>query len=459
VEGLVTRRSRRHIRTIAAVATLALAGCAGTEDSPPEKAIPLTQDIETTDLALDLDALTATATVRVRPADGVVTLDVAGLTLSRVTVDGEEVPLDVVDGTLTVPADPDADTVIVAVDYSFPARGPMMFDGWMPALGVSFVWPYSCSNLFPCNPSLEDGLSFTMRVTGVDDALTAIYPANTYGDGPTYMAAVAVGEYTRLDLGSTTAGTQLYAWYLPGANAAARAARGTEHLVASFDYFEQTYGPYNFGPEAGTVEVDWGADSWGGMEHHPYFHVGTFDFDDEEAQVHEAAHGWFGDGVRLACWEDFVLSEGTTTYIAARALEQVDGPSEWAYYVDDFLVPICEGSQPNDPTLVNTIVLPDTCNEIDFENDAVWSLTTYMKGACFYEEVGDLLGPDALDLIIAEFYADHVGTAARMQDMITLLKDRADPAQGAAIDALVDDWLLSYDCPEDYAERCRNHTP
>jgi hypothetical protein len=81
-----------------------------------------------------------------------------------------------------------------------------------------------------------------------------------------------------------------------------------------------------------------------------------------------------------------------------------------------------------------------------------------MKGACFYEDVGDLIGPDELDLVIAEFYAAHVGTAARMEDMITLLKARA-PSHADAIDALVSDWLLSYACPEDYVERCRSHTP
>ena len=40
----------------------------------------------------------------------------------------------------------------------------------------------------------------------------------------------------------------------------------------------------------------------------------------------------------------------------------------------------------------NAMVLPDgTCNAIDFERDPIWSLTTYMKGACFYEEVADLI--------------------------------------------------------------------
>ena len=440
---------------------LSLAGCAETEDSTPPKDTghtnsPGPQNILTTDLALDLAALTGRATLVVVPSAGQVTLSVAGLTLTGVTLEGNEVAMDVVKGVLSISAPGPPDPITVVVDYAFPARTPATFDGWMPSLGVSFVWPYYCDNLFPCNPAMEDGVVFTMSVVGVEEGLTAIYPTSTHGDGPAYIPAVAVGDYTKLDLGKTSAGTTLSAWYLPGAGGLEAATAGTANLVASFDYFEQIYGAYNFGPEAGTVEVNWGADSWGGMEHHPFFHVGKFDFNDEEAQVHEAAHGWFGDGVRIACWEDFVLSEGTTTYIAARALEQVGGPSEWDYYVDDFLVPICEESS-RDPMLVNTIVLPDTCNEIDFVNDYLWSLTTYMKGACFYEEVADVIGQEELDAVIGEFYTAHVGETARMQEMIDLIKAATDASHQPAIDALVGDWLLSLECPENYAERCRTH--
>ncbi len=457
---MILRSLRLPLRFSTVCALLATAACSGKGEpvGPDDSAAgTATQDILTTDLALDLGALTGRATLVVRPGAGKVTLDVAGLTLSRVTVDGTEVAADVVDGNLSVAAPGSVDTVTVVVDYAFPARTPAQFDGWMPLLGVSFIWPYYCSNLFPCNPALEDGVTFTMNVVGVDPALTAVFPTNTYGDGPAYMAAVAVGDYTKLDLGTTTAGTALHAWYLPEGSGLEDARAGTAHLVGAFDYFEQTYGPYAFGPDAGTVEVDWGSDSWGGMEHHPYFHVAKFDFDDEEAQVHEAAHGWFGDGVRVACWEDFVLSEGTTTYIAAHALEHVDGPNEWSYYVDDFLTPICQGHS-GDPTLVNTIVLPDeTCNEIDFENDALWSLAPYMKGACFYEEVADLIGEDVVDDAIREFYAAHVGKAARMQDMIDVIESKASPSDKAAIEGLITEWLRTLECPQDYANRCRTH--
>lgn len=407
------------------------------------------QDVIDTRLSLDLEALRGNARISACPAGGKgeVSLDVSGLDVGDVRRDGEVIESRVEGGRLHVAAG-EGERVDFAVDYAFAASDKTRFDGWMPDLGVSFVWPYSCGNLFPCDPTLEDGVLFELDVSGLPGGTTAVYPRAIPGEAPDYMLGIAVGDYRRVDLGTSAGGTQLYAWHFPGQETATRA--GTAHLVDVFGYYERTYGPYRFGPEAGTVQVDWGIDSWGGMEHHPYVHVGQWDFGDEETQNHEMAHAWYGDGVRIACWEDFVLSEGTTTYITARALEQVGGPSQWDYYVDDFLTPACTGRD------VNTTVLPDqTCNEIDFLQHDLWSLATYMKGACFYEEVADLIGPEELDAILAEFYAEHAGTAARMQDMIDLIVARSEAADRAAIESAVQDWLRTEACPEDYAERCR----
>lgn len=60
-----------------------------------------------------------------------------GLTVSGVRVDGEDVEPSVAGGVLTVVGE--GDVLDVVVDYSFPARTPRTFDGWMPELGVSFV--------------------------------------------------------------------------------------------------------------------------------------------------------------------------------------------------------------------------------------------------------------------------------------------------------------------------------
>lgn len=446
---------------------LAFGACDGITDTgpggptgrqPEDTAEPaaVAQDVLTTHLRLDLTTLAGHATVVLLPATEarVVKLAANGLYVSRVKVNGEEVEPTWKEGIGNIPVENTGEPVTVDIDYTFSERSILQFDGWMPSQQVSFIWPDNCMNLYPCNPSPDDGVTVTMEVTGQAAGLTAVYPSTTTSDGPSYMPGIAVGDYTRLELGHTTAGTALVAWHFPGEASASRAADGTANLVGAYDFFESTYGAYAFGPEAGTVEVNWGSDSYGGMEHHPYVHVGTFDFSDEEAQIHEAAHAWFGDGVRLECWEDFVLSEGTTTYIAARAAEEAGGLDFWPYYVDGFLKPACDGLD------VNTIVLPDeTCNEIDFENDDLWSLATYMKGACFYEEVGDVMGVAELDAAIADFYRANVTGSARMGEMIDTILAHAPEADHAAIETLATEWLRTYACPENYAERCRSRQP
>ena len=239
------------------------------------------------------------------------------------------------------------------------------------------------------------------------------------------------------------------AWYLPDQGALEAAQAGTAHLVAVFDFFEETYGAYTFGAEVGSVSADWGPGAYGGMEHHPFWHVSRDDFGSEEVHAHEAAHGWFGDGVRIACWEDFVLSEGTVTYLAAHALESVGGPDLWPSYVGS-LEAICTGAS------VNTVALPGTCGEIDLLDDALWSLVPYIKGACFYEDVADLVGPAVLDEALADFYAAHANEPATMRAMVEVIESKA-PAQKDAIETLVTEWLLTEACPADYAARCGSH--
>ena len=434
------------MRGLAIVGVVVLVGCDG-EKSPDDRA---DQDVVSAALSFDVSTLAARAELVVRPAGGVVRLDARGLEVHGVWVDGDPTEPEDDGGWLVV--DAEADPVTVRVDYTFPERGPSQFDGWMPGHGVSFLWPYYCGNLYPCDPDIRDGLRFTLEVTGVAEGLIAVYGEDSVGDAPPYMPAFAIGDYERRSFGTTSAGTEVVAWYFAGADGLARAEAGAANLLESVDFFERVYGPYAYGPIMGSVEVDWGADSWGGLENHPYSHVARFDFATEEVHAHEAAHGWFGDAVRFECWEDFVLSEGTVTYMAARAMEESGGPDLWSYYVDDFLEPICSGRD------VNAIVLPDdTCGEIDILAEDLWSLAPYMKGACFYEEVGDVIGIDAVDEVIGTFYRDHVGGTARMAEMVAALEAAAAPEDREAIRAAQTDWLDTLACPADYAARCRAH--
>jgi len=402
---------------------------------PPAASEDWTRDLQSTGLELDLGAHGGRATIAIAASDSTgASFEVGDLEITAVTDDqGRALDFAVADGQLDVGVPATGDAATIVVDYQFQDHDA--FDGWMPAQGVTFLWPYFCGNLFPCKSDPADGQSFTMAVTGAEG--DAVYPESIPADAPTYMPAVAVADFTEVELGTTAAGTQLSVWHLPGAQQEEDAAAGTEHLVDVFDFYEQTYGPYTFGSKAGTVSADWGGGDYGGMEHHPYWHVSSGSLYSEEVNAHEAAHGWFGNGVRIACWEDFVLSEGLATYLSARALGEF-GVNLWPDFECE-LKYVCRKAN-------NTIALPDTCNSIDILNDPLWSGVPYMKGAYFLRAVARKIGADKLDQTLASFYQANVGKAARMDDLIEAIK-ADNPAQAGAIDTLADKWLRQLACP------------
>ena len=179
------------------------------------------------------------------------------------------------------------------------------------------------------------------------------------------------------------------------------------------EWLEQTLGPYRFGRKAGTVSVAWGPGAFGGMEHHPYWHVGSAALGDVETNTHEAAHGWFGGGIRLACWEDFVLSEGTTTYLAGRALDVVAptvGAAIWQSYANEL-----GEVDPRDK------VWPDSCGTVDILADELFTRAPYMRGAFFYRAVALKVGAAKLDDALRAFYEQHQGKPATMASMLTTI--------------------------------------
>ncbi len=412
-----------------------------TQDTAEGRWVGTDVDVQDVALQLDVATLTGRAEIRVGTATDEVVLDVGDLVLSRVAVDDQDAPHTVENGRLHVPAD--AGVQHVTVEYTF-ADHPD-WNGYVEEAGFSFTWPYFCGNLFPCNPATSDGMRFSLEVTGAPDWATLVYPESIPTDAPPYMLAFAMGTYVEIPLGTTSAGTRLSVWPFEGGEDFAR--QGTRNLVAAFDFLEQTYGPYAFGEHAGSVAAAWG--DVGGMEHHPFWHVAADSMRSEEVHAHEAAHAWYGDGVRLACWEDLTLSEGTTSYITARALTAVGGPDLFPTYVAT-LDDLCSGASPN-----NAVAMPEGCQQIDILESTLWSMVPYMKGACFFEDVADLVGADVVDRVIADFYAAHVGAeAATMEEMVAALRAATPEAKRADFDARVTDWLVNLACPTDYAERC-----
>jgi len=399
---------------------VALAACGGTEDDDaitPDAAPTMLEptanpdrEVIDTKLQIDVTALAGKATITFGPSSDGASLEVGDLMISSVTLDGEALPFAVTSQRLDLALR--ASTAPRTVEIAFAYKQHEMFNG-SSMRGFTFVWPYFCGNLFPCHSSPTDGTTFTLDVQGVPAGKTAIYPPTIPADAPAYQIAWSIDAYVETPLGTTTAGTQVSVWHRTAE--ATTAMNGTQNLVAAFDWLEKTIGPYRFGPKAGTVSVAWPQGAYGGMEHHPRWHVDDNSLGSQTTNVHEAAHGWFGDGIRIKCWEDFVLSEGTVTYLAARALDVVAptvGAQTWTNYTNEL------GGIPG-----TSPVWPQSCGTIDILKDNLYTNAPYIRGAFFYKGVADKVGAARLDEALAGFYQAHAGGSAGMADMLQTIKD------------------------------------
>lgn len=399
----------------------------------PQPRASLSRNILTTALDVKMDDLSATAAITVAPALGQgLSLKVGNLQIAGVRSRCGALSYTVQDGQLDIGLPAWASTVFV--DYTF-SEMPN-FDGYLPT-GSTFTWPSFCENLFPCHPALADGVKFSLKVGDLPAGMKAVYPTRIPADAPPYMLAWAIGDYTELPLGSTAAGTQVSVWYLPGG--AEAATTGTLHLKDAVDFYERQYGPYTFGGKVGSVSANWGPGAYGGMEHHPYWHVASDAMDDKLVHQHEAAHGWYGNGVRIKCWEDFVLSEGTAEYLTARSVRATEGAdAEAAVWVQ------WRGELERAVSRGDTLALPDSsCNAIDILTHPLWSNIPYKKGAFFYRALEQQIGTAAIDRVLSRFYRQHVGGTARMQQLLDLVK--AETGQDPT--PLANAWLRSLGIP------------
>jgi hypothetical protein len=405
----------------------------------PEPSEDWTRDILHTSLRVDVTTLDATAVIRLAPsATTGASFEVGDLDL-RAVYDahgplqhrrgGAQLDLGIAAGESPVD---------VTIEYTY--RYHTGFQGASMS-GYTLTWPYYCGNLFPCKSDPADGMTFDLEVTGVTgDGYTAVYPASIPTEAPSYMLAWTVGEYSRIDLGATEAGTQVAVWHFPGR--ADKATAGTEHLVEAVDWLEQTYGDYPFGDTLGVVEVGWGAGMYGGMEHHPIWHVSMDALSNDETNVHEAVHGWFGNGVRIRCWEDFVLSEGPADYLAARALTAVAGALVGSQIWSDLEARLDALQASGD----NKVAWPASCGEVDILADGLFGEAPYVKGALFLRAVERRVGVAAFDAALAAFLAAHLGQAAGMQDLL----DTIEAETGYDPTACADAWLRSEEAPADF---------
>ncbi|MCG8074125.1 MAG: M1 family aminopeptidase [Candidatus Thiodiazotropha taylori] len=417
----------------------ACGGGGGGDDSSsatPQATEDWQRDILLTSLTIDLEAMQGSADIQLAGStrSSGVSFESGDLIIAQVTANGLQLNYRNENGALHIGIPPSSDDVTLSIDYSLNLQSN--FDGLLDG-GMSFTWPYHCGNLFPCKSEPAEGSGYELQINGAPASSEAIYPASIINDAPAYMLAWVVGDYAFSSLGTTSAGTEVGVYY--PAELQQQALDGSRYLRDVFDWYERTYGPYPFGQAVASVSVDWGPGEFGGMEHHPFWHIASSAISDPWVHVHEAAHGWFGNGVRIACWEDFVLSEGLASYLTARAISAIAGEAPGDEVWTSYGTRLAQLQQSSS----NKIAWPSGCQQIDILQDGLFGTAPYMKGAFFFRHLEFSLGVDLLDRILREFFLAYVGTAATMDDFLQLVEQRS----GYDPEACAIAWLRSEAVP------------
>lgn len=290
----------------------------------------------------------ATTTIQAKAARPLseLTLDLEGLSVDRVTVDGRRATFVRRDTKLVVtPARAASGRFTVEVRYHgrptthIDPDGAQ--DGWVPSKtgATALSEPVGAQTWFPNNNTPRDKATFDVAITAPKKLAAAsngeLRSRRTH-DGQTtwrwrqsqpmatYLSLLAIG---RFDVYRSTValegGRTIPAWTFvePGLGSA-KAQRDLLPKVLRFS--EKQYGRYPFSA-TGMVIQDLGVGYALETQTRPFFDG----VPDDATLVHEIAHQWYGDSVTPRDWGDIWLNEGFATYAEANYAAEHGGPTTW----------------------------------------------------------------------------------------------------------------------------------
>jgi aminopeptidase N len=414
------------------------------------------------------DVLSGTATIEAEATQALsaFNLDLVGLDVQGVTVDGRPATWTRAEAELTVtPERPlrRGHGFEVAVTYSgVPATlsddlgssGFFHTDDGVVVAGQ----PHGAATWFPANDHPSDAASLDVSIT-VPPGLEGISNGDLEGtrtadDGwttwdwrarepmATYLVTLAVGEFDlaayeadgvrfwdAVDLDITAAAPPTAPDQPPGEPASVldqvrtSFARQPEVL----EFLSGVFGPYPFRTSGGIAdhapELQFALETQTRPVYAPIFFTDPVLAD--IVVVHELAHQWYGDSVRLAAWQHIWLNEGFATYAEWLWLEREGLSTPQEQYETLGQIPA------EDPFWAATIGDPGAATT-DLFHPAV-----YQRGAMTLHALRIEVGDEAFFDILAEWASSRAGQAVTTEEFIEL----AEKISGEDLDALFEAWL------------------
>jgi aminopeptidase len=376
-----------------------------------------------------------------------ITLDLSGLRVRKVLVDGRPAPFTTRGNRLRIRLDmPASAGARIQVDVRYtgnprPLRSPWGEIGWEELTDGVIVaaQPSGAPSWFPCNDrptnkaryrtTLTTGSEYTVVANGVLTSREAGASRTTWvfeqrQPMATYLASVQIGRYEHRDVHGAPVPVHIYRPRRLAAVCDRDLARQSQML----DVFADAFGPYPFDSYSVVVTDDdleipleaQGMSVFGG--NHVDGHRGQ-----ERLVAHELAHQWFGNSLTLARWKDIWLHEGFACYAEWLWSERSGGDSADRHARKHHAA---LAAQPD------RLVLTDPGPEHMFD-DAV-----YKRGALTLHALRTTLTDEVFFSRLREWVRDHAyGTVT------TEMFDRhwsADPATSGLLDA----WLRRPELPE-----------
>ncbi|MFC0007040.1 M1 family metallopeptidase [Micromonospora siamensis] len=382
--------------------------------------------------------VTATATAKLSRFN----LDLAGLTVDRVRVDGADARHRHDGAELVVtPAHRLDPGKRFTVDVAYGGVPTPVVDGELGSGGllatpdgaVALGQPTSASTWFPVNDHPSDKATYDIEVT-VPEGLAALSNGVPRGertsggwttwrwveDAPmaSYLTTLVIGDY-RVSTG-THAGKPMVTAVAAALPADGPAAASVARTGAVVDFLASRFGPYPFDAYGGIAIADERIRYALETQSRPVYGPGFFRSGPNTVVVaHELAHQWFGDSVSVARWSDIWLNEGFATYAEWLWEEHDGGPTaqrnaELRYAATDW-------SKPS----------------VDPGRAAMFGEGVYQRGALALHALRRAVGDDTFFRILRGWAAQRRGGNATTADFVGY----AGQVAGRDLKPLLDAWL------------------